>query len=102
MRGNLCQSASDFLLHMAPSLYILQLVSDRSSDCFVPASVKKHIREARQINGAGLRVDAEFKLAKKIRYPQRAQVVLARKWSWTTLINAHVRVVVSQDKIWRH
>ena len=51
----------------------------------MPASFKEHIRKAGQIDGAGLRVDAEFKLADKIRCPQRAQVVLARKWSWTTL-----------------
>ena len=61
------RGASEFVLHLAPSPHVLRLVSDRCLVCFVPAYFAEHLRLARQIDGAGLRLDAEFKMAKRIR-----------------------------------
>ena len=71
--------ASDFdmgpeqVLSLAPSMYTLRLVSDRALDCFVPAYFASHMRMVRQIDGAGLRLDAEFKMAPKIGRYQSAE-----------------------------
>ena len=58
--------ATEHLLHLAPSPYHLRLVSDRCIDCFVPSYFAKHVRMARQIDGAGIRLDAEFKMALRV------------------------------------
>ena len=69
---DLASSRSDFrpspekVLAVAPSLYTLRLVSDRCIDCFVPAYFATHMRMVRQIDGAGIRLDAEFKMAGKV------------------------------------
>ena len=78
-RGELCDSASEYVLHLAPSPYVLRLVSDRCLDCFVPAYFAEHLRLARQIDGAGLRLDAEFKMAKRIRCHGETHGVLVKR-----------------------
>ena len=52
---------------------MLRLVSDRCIDCFLPAVFEAQMRRVRQIDGAGLRLDAEFKLVKRIRTHGRRQ-----------------------------
>ena len=66
-RGSLCPEAPEHVLSLVPSPYVLRLVSDRCLDCFLPAYFEEHIRLARQIDGAGLRLDAEFKMVQKVR-----------------------------------
>ena len=65
--GELAPFTPEYVLHLAPSAYVMRLVSDRALDCFVPSYFEEHLRLARQIDGACLRLDAEFKMAKKIR-----------------------------------
>ena len=65
--GGFGNAATELVLHLAPSAYLLRLVSDRCLGCFLPAYFLEHMKKARQIDGAGLRLDAEFKLAKKVR-----------------------------------
>ena len=72
-RGLLFPEAPEHALSLVPSPYILRLVSDRCLDCFVPAYFAEHLRKARQIDGAGLRLDAEFKMVQKVRVACRAK-----------------------------
>jgi hypothetical protein len=54
------------VIHLVPHRRLLNHISDLYLDAFVPAIYQEHIRKAIQLDGASLRADAEFKMARKI------------------------------------
>ena len=54
------------MLTMAPSRHVLQLVGNAYLDASIPGIFQGHVQLARKLDGGGLRLDAEFKMAGKI------------------------------------
>ena len=49
-----------------PSQHVLRMIGHTCLDCFVPKLFADHMAMVRKIDGAGLRMDAEFKLGKHL------------------------------------
>jgi hypothetical protein len=68
------------LFSLTCNIGILSGLVDALMKCFLPALFKEHMRHVIQIDGAGMRCDAEFKMAKFITQKQKLP-----KGRWQTL-----------------
>lgn len=61
----------DRVIALVPSSSALDRMVDLCLDAFVPGIFEEHMRLARKLDGAGYRLDAEFKMAPKISVSER-------------------------------
>ena len=61
-----CSWDPEMLVCCTPSRHVLDQVADAVLECFVPKLFSAHMRAIRRLDGAGVRLDAEFKMAKFI------------------------------------
>ena len=61
-----CTWDPEMLVCCTPSGHVLGKIADAVLECFVPALFAQHMRAVRRLDGAGVRLDAEFKMAKFI------------------------------------